>query len=194
MDELKRIIATLITATKIFTGKARLSYAHLLEPNSFYGAEAKYSASIIIPKSDTQSLEVIQQAIDNAIKKGIETYGKAFEGGRIHNPLHDGDIEKSGDPAYADSYFLNASNKIRPQVIDLKGKILTDPSEVYSGMYAQFSLEFFPYNVSGAGISVRLGNVLKLEDGEPLGKGSGPVSAAKEFGIKTETAFEDFFK
>ena len=34
MDKVREIMAVLIAATRIITGKIRVSYAHLLEPNS----------------------------------------------------------------------------------------------------------------------------------------------------------------
>jgi hypothetical protein len=53
-------------------------------------------------------------------------------------------------------------------------------SEMYSGVYARVSVNFFPYDNTGKkGIGCGLGNVQKLEDGEPLGN---RTSAASDFG------------
>ena len=46
--------AKMMTNTKAMTGKVRVSYEHLMEPASVNGGEPRYSASIIIPKKDTQ--------------------------------------------------------------------------------------------------------------------------------------------
>ena len=66
--------AILKNETKVVTGKVRLSYANIFEPKSINGSEPKYSVSLIIPKEDTQMVETIKQAIENA-KKGIKVNG-----------------------------------------------------------------------------------------------------------------------
>ena len=43
------------------------------------------------------------------------------------------------------------------------------PTDVYSGMYARVTVNFFPYDASGnRGVGFGLGNVCKTRDGEPL--------------------------
>lgn len=184
------MIAALMSPTRVKTGKTRVSYSHLLEPYGYSGEKKKYSSSIIIPKDDIETIRVIEEAINNAKKKGIDKFGKNFDNSRLHTPLHDGDIEKD-DPAYKDSYYINASSKDKPQVIDMDGRNLTDPSDVYSGMWARFILDFYPYSVSGTGIAVSLGNVQKVEDGEPLG--GTRSSALSDFGIENNDSSNDFF-
>ena len=53
------------------------------------------------------------------------------------------------------------------------------PTDVYSGMYARVTVNFFPYDASGnRGVGCGLGNVCKTRDGEPLGSlriGSYPI-------------------
>ena len=46
--------------TKVVTNEVRLSYANVWEPKSINGGTAKYSCSIIIPKSDTETVNAIQ--------------------------------------------------------------------------------------------------------------------------------------
>lgn len=44
--------------TKVVTGEVRLSYVHIFEPTAIdEGSEEKYSVSVIIPKSDKQTLK-----------------------------------------------------------------------------------------------------------------------------------------
>ena len=179
--------AKLMTNTKVMTGKVRVSYEHLMEPASVNGGEPKFSASIIIPKKDTQCIEVIQKAIDNAVQVGIEKFGKSFKNPKMHLPIHDGDTEKD-DPAYADSWYINISNKQKPGIVGLNRKPITDATEVYSGMWARFTINFYPYSVSGSGISASLQNCQKLEDDEPLG--GFKASANADFGDPDD---EDFF-
>jgi len=54
--------------TKVVTGVVRLSYEHVWEAVSINGSNPKYSASIIIPKDDTKTIDAINSAIDSAIK------------------------------------------------------------------------------------------------------------------------------
>lgn len=87
--------------TKVVTGVVRLSYANVWEAVSINGGTPKYSVSLIIPKSDTKTIEAINAAVDAAIKEGAAKFG-----GKIPNkaalklPLRDGDVERD-DEAYA---------------------------------------------------------------------------------------------
>jgi len=176
------------TETKVVTGKVRLSYAHLHEPHAIEGNEPKYSVSLIIPKEDKQTLKLIKEAIEEAKENA-----KALWGGKIpanlKTPLRDGDEDRPEDEAYANSYFINANSKRKPEIVDLKGNKGLGPEEVYSGCYARVSINFYGYNAAGnRGIACGLGNVQKLEDGERLGGGS---SAEEDFDFEDEEDFLD---
>ena len=86
-------MANKMNSTKVVTGVVRLSYANVWEPASINGSNPKYSVSLIIPKSDKQTLDAINAAVDAAIKEGVAKFG-----GKIPNkaalklPLRDGDI------------------------------------------------------------------------------------------------------
>lgn len=172
--------------TKVVTGTVRLSYAHVWEPHSVQGGKEKYSVSIIIPKSDTKTIEKIEKAVDAAIEEGIGKFGgKKPNRAALKLPLRDGDIEKD-DEAYKDSYFVNANSMTAPQIVDGNVEPILDRSEVYSGVYARVSISFYAFNVNGnKGIACGLGNIQKVKDGEPLG--GGKVSAANEF----DSIYED---
>ncbi|HCU9050557.1 TPA: DUF2815 family protein, partial [Staphylococcus aureus] len=50
--------AKVLNKTKVITGKVRASYANIFKPRSMQeGQEAKYSISLIIPKSDTSTIK-----------------------------------------------------------------------------------------------------------------------------------------
>lgn len=161
------------SATRVVTGKVRLSYVHLFEPYSNDPEkEPKYSVTILIPKSDKTTLGKIEKAIAQAKEDG-----KASKfGGKIppnlSTTLHDGDeeadLEKS--PEYAGHMYMAMSSKARPGIVDQDLNAILDSTAVYSGCYARVSINAFPYNTSGKkGISFGLNNVQFLEDGEPLG-------------------------
>lgn len=158
------------TGTKVTTGKVRLSYAHIFEPHAMNeGQEAKYSVSVIISKSDKETLKAIKEATDQAKKDGAGKWGNKIPG-NLKTPLRDGDVEREDDEAYEGCYFLNASSKNKPGVVDANVQPVLDATEVYSGCYARLTLNFYAYNASGnKGVAAGLGNIQKLEDGEPLG-------------------------
>ena len=168
-----------MNSTKVVTGVVRLSYANVWEPASINGSNPKYSVSLIIPKSDTKTLDAINAAVDAAIKEGAAKFG-----GKIPNkaalklPLRDGDTERDDDN-YAGCYFINANSKTAPQIVDKRVRPILDRSEVYSGVYAIVSLSFYAFNTNGnRGVACGLGNIQKVRDGEPLG---GRTNAASEF-------------
>lgn len=184
------------TETKVIIADARLSYANLFEPVSFNDQEPKYSVSLLISKDDKEGIEVIKKAIENARELGIEKRGKKFASGNIRTPLRDGDTEKPDDEIYAGHYFMNANAKRPPQVVGLfrdaeTGKpIPLGPEEVYSGCYANVSVNFYDYEVSGnKGVAVGLNNVQKTRDGERIG---GASSASDDFDFE-DADFEDDF-
>ena len=159
--------------TRIVTGKVRLSYANIWKPRqNDNGGDPKYSVSILIPKSDTETLAKINRAIDAAIQKGADKFGgKIPKRSMLKTPLRDGDEERD-DPVYAGCMFLNASSKDQPKIVDRKVQPILDQEEVYSGCYARVSINFFAYNTSGnRGIGAGLGNIQKLADGEHLSGG-----------------------
>lgn len=174
--------------TKVITGaNTRLSYFHGWEPVSINGSAEKYSVSVLIPKSDTETVNAINQAIDAAIEEGIAKFGgKKPNKATIKLPLRDGDVERD-DEAYKGHWFINANSTTAPQIVDRAVKPILDKSEVYSGCYGRVSLNFFAFNSNGnKGIAAGLGNIQKIRDGEPLG---GRTNAADDF---TTLDDEDF--
>lgn len=159
-------------STKVITGKALLSYEHLLIPQAgIGGGEPKYSVSLVIPKNDKKTIEKIEKAVQEAIKEGVTRFGAKFgKGANFRTPLRDGDLDKPDDPSYKDSYFLNVNSKTKPGIVDRDLNPILDPTEIYSGCFGRASIVAFPYSVNGStGVSFALHNVQKLEDGEPLG-------------------------
>lgn len=176
------------TGTKVTTGKVRLSYAHLFEPHAIEGNEPKYSVSVIIPKSDKETLQAIKEAVNEAKEQGKSKWNGKVPA-NVKTPLRDGDVDREGDEAYAGCYFLNANSKNKPGVVDINVQPILDSTEVYSGCYARLTLNFYAYNANGnKGIAAGLGNVQKLADGEPLG---GFTRAEDDFDA-IETAEDDF--
>ena len=160
---------------KVITGKdTRWSYANVWEPKSINGGVPKYSVSLIIPKSDTKTIEAIKKAIQAAYKEGeAKLKGNSrsvplLEA--IKTPLRDGDLERPDDEAYKNSYFVNANSTTPPGIVDASVQPILTRSEVYSGVYGRASINFYAFNSNGnRGIACGLNNLQKIRDGEPLG-------------------------
>lgn len=170
--------------SKVVTGTVRLSYANVWTPRAANeGSEPKYSASIIIPKADTATVDAIKKAVEVAIQEGVGKFGgKIPPRTTLKLPLRDGDEERPDDEAYKNAYFLNATSKLAPGIVDKHVQPILDHSEVYSGVYARVSLNFYAFNTSGnRGVACGLGNIQKIRDGEPLGGKTAPSADFSSF-------------
>lgn len=175
-------------STKVVTGKVRFSFVNVFEAKAFGENQTpKYSVMLLIPKSDVGTIDRMRKAIDAAAEKGKTT---KF-GGKIptvlKTTLKDADVDTNQDgDVFADiwdyaknHYIINVSSKIAPQIVDADRNPIINPVDFYSGCYGRASINFFAYNNNGnKGISAGLGNLQKLEDGEPLG---GITSAEQDF-------------
>lgn len=169
-------------STKVITGKVRFSYANVFEPTAMQdGQTPKYNVSIIISKSDTKTVEAIKKAIEAAKEAGKSKI--ADKNGKIpanlKTPLRDGDEEHPDDPAYENSYFINANSERKPGIVDRDLNPIMSRDDFYSGCYGRASINFYAFNVNSKGIACGLNNLQKLEDGERLAGGS---SAEEDFG------------
>lgn len=171
-------------ATKVLTGEVRLSYANLTTPRApQQGGEPKYSVTLLIPKTDTATIADINASIKAAYDDGVtKKWGGAHPAQKVI--VHDGDgLRPSGLP-FGDEckgcWVLTASTKNKPQVVGIDNlDCELAPSDIYSGMYARVTINFFAYDTAGSkGVGCGLGNVLKTRDGEAL---AGGASAASDF-------------
>lgn len=170
--------------TKVLTGEVRISYANLTTPRATQqGGEPKYSVTLLIPKTDVATLKDIEMSMNAAYEDGVT---KKWAGAHPQKKviLHDGDgLRPSGTPFGEECkghYVITASSKNKPQVVGIDN-INTElaPNDIYSGMYARVTINFFPYDTAGSkGVGCGLGNVMKTSDGEPL---AGGASAASDF-------------
>ena len=159
------------TSIKVVTGLVRFANVHLYKPMScVQGASPKYSVTLIIPKSDTKTIESINSAFAQVLELNNS---KLTNKPKIPYGLKDGDVER-GDPLYSDAYFINTSTSEKPGIVDVDLNPLIEPNDVYDGCYGRVSITFFAYSVNGkGGIGLGLNNVQKLKDGEPNQK---PIS------------------
>ena len=171
---------------KVITGPdTRWSYANVWEAKSINGGAPKYSVSLIIPKSDTVTVNKIKAAIEAAYQEG---QGKLKGNGKtvpplsvLKTPLRDGDQERPDSPEYAGCYFINANSASAPGIVDADRQEIIDRSEVYSGVYGRASINLYAFNSNGnKGIACGLNNLQKIR---------GKSRAADDFAIDAD---EDF--
>ena len=178
-----------VNSTKVVTGKVRFCYVNVFEPTAMNeGDTPKYNICVLIPKSDTATIDKINKAINAAKEAGKAKL--ADKNGRIPAnlklPMRDGDVERPDDPAFEGMYFINANSMRQPSIVDRSLNPIMTRDEFYSGCYGRASINFYAFNVSSKGIAAGLNNLQKLEDGEMLAGGS---TAEEDFG--GENAIED---
>ncbi|ERI92277.1 hypothetical protein HMPREF1982_02534 [Clostridiales bacterium oral taxon 876 str. F0540] len=176
---------TNINIQDVVTGKVRLSYVHLFTPYvSAQGGEARYSTTILLPKTDIITKQRIDAAINAAIQEGVVSKWNGVRPTVIAIPVYDGDgVRPSDGMPFGEEckghWVFTASSKQAPEIVDLRVQRIFNQAEIYSGIYARVSVRFFPYASNDKkGIGCGLGPVQKLEDGEPLVV---RVSAAEAF-------------
>lgn len=169
----------------ITTGKVRASFVHIFQPRQQDDGDPKYSVTLLIPKTDVNTLNAIYGEIEKAKQEGTQKVfgGSIPPGCRI--PIYDGDGVRpaSGEPFGEECkghMVITASAKLQPSIVGLDMQPIINPSEIYSGCYIRVSINFFAYNQRGnKGVGCGLNAVQKIEDGEPL---TTRVSAEEAFG------------
>ena len=157
-------------ANTVMTGKVRASFVHIFEPTAYRNNPPRYSCSLIIPKTDKETISAIRKAIDAAIEDGkVKWGGKVPPVSKLTLPLHDGDEDRPEDPAYANSYYVKASSLEKPGIVDRDLTPITDPRGIYPGCYIRAVLNLYPYDANGSkGVAAGLAHVQFWADGEPL--------------------------
>lgn len=194
--------------TKVRTEECRLSYVFLNTPRRPQNQngqqmqaqqgqngqqQERYGVTLLIPKTAVRTYNEIQAAIKAAADDAVTAKWNGVRPPVIKHTLHDGDgvREDSGLP-FGDEckghWVITANSNQKPQVVqfDANGALIpVQPQDIYSGMYAEVTLNFKGYLFAGKrGVTAYLGNVLKTRDGEPL---SGGASADADFGVPMAT-------
>lgn len=167
-----------VNPCKVITGpNTRWSFVNVWEAKSVNGGTPKYSISLIIPKTDTETIRKIKDAIKAAYEEGLNKLrGSSKTAPDLEDlkiPLRDGDRDRKDDPTYAGCMFINANSATAPGIVDAALNPIIERSEVYSGVYGRASITLYAFNSNGnRGIACGLNNLQKIRDGEPLGSRS----------------------
>ena len=169
-------------STRIVTEEVRFNYCYLMKPKQDnFGNQPKYSTTIMIPKTDTVTLNRIQTAIRNAKEEAKVSKWNGQIPPILQNstlPLKDGDTytDRMGNllpEIYRGHWVLNASTGLDypPKVVDVNLNPVIDHSAIYNGVWGRIALNFAGFNSNGnMGVSAYIStNVQKTRDDEPFG-------------------------
>ena len=155
----------------------KVLFPSVLVPSSYKGSPLKYSIRVIIPKSNTEEVKRLNEAVKAAYTAGADIL-RRNDGGLpplddIPTIIHDGE-EKGGEGDYEDCYYLTVTSKTAPGVVDSRLEPILDVNEIRSGDTCRVSMTFRAYSKdSYKGITARLNNVQKT--GTAREKETGPA-------------------
>lgn len=177
--------------TRILLTNVRASYAHVFTPSPMGTNNVlKYSVCILINPNDTENLNKLKQAQEEAQALGIHKKWGGQLPVLLKKPLRNGnEKDLSKNPEYANMYFVNASSDEKPLILDRARQPITDPALFYSGCMMNALVQLYPYNTAGnKGIAVGLKGVQFVSDGEHLAGGAS-VNDFEDYDGGTDTSF-----
>jgi hypothetical protein len=158
------------------------SFVHLNKPQAAApDAPEKYSLAVVLRQDNKEHMAFL-----DILRKECNKVAKENFGGKIPKklrlPFRDGDEEDRPEWEGCITFNASASVDYRPGMVDKELQPIIDPGELYSGMHCRVSLRPYAWShqTGGKGVSLGLGNVQKIADGESLGGG----------GVKPETEFD----
>lgn len=169
--------------TEVKTGKVRLSYCYLHQPDKRKRDNAdEYRTTLLIPKSDTATVNALKAA--TAAAKAAK-WGTQVPTG-LKPAVHDGDeidVEtgrfKQESAEYRDHFYLTARSTRPVKLITGDRSPITDPRDLVSGDYAVVYLAAAGYDVDGSrGVKWYLNLVQRAGRGKPLG-GAGMIDVSQ---------------
>ncbi len=166
--------------TRLITPPCLASYCTVLEAEEDLSGRMMYSVSLIFNKDNTD-----MDALEAAVKMAKE---EKFGSGKIKkfkNPIRDGDEERDEFEEYQNAWFINASSKRRPGIIDYRTGDVVDTDDedigIYSGCTIRCSVTFFGFDQKGnKGVGCGLNNIQVLKRGDRLDGGQGAESAFED--------------
>ena len=169
---------------------ARLNYLKVFKPDPFYQDKEKYTAVLIIDKSDEETVSLIKQTIREAHASATAGAMK-FQLTKDNQPLKDGPVKFPENPAFANAYYMNVSTTHKPTVLRKEKDgtyVQLGEGDVKDGDYALAIVSIRPYTTKGnSGITAYLDRILFVREGEPLG-GLSNADAFGDADVQTGTA------
>ena len=190
---------------QIVLPKFQVWFEHLMEPRKvdinnrpLEEKDWSYECMAVFDSVD-QMVQVDKQRWQDMINAAKQVRDAFFEGNvpaNYRSPLKSGtdyNTKHNGKyPALVGKTIINLKSKgQKVGIVDANNRRIIDPSAVYSGMYAIADGTWFGYNVGGGesvGLSFGLNNIMKVADGEPLGRVNNPEAAFREIDASVYTA------
>lgn len=180
---------------KIQIRNLRLAFPELFEARAGEeGGTPKYGAKFVVPANHPQIDEIEKAMFATAEAKwggkaktiyaNLTKTGKpkVVEVAFVRQPYANSD----GEPydGFEDAFYLTASNKVRPTVIDGDRTPLTAADgKPYSGCYVNAIIEFWAQdNKYGRAVRAELKGVQFVKDGDAFG-GGGSAASAEDFDV-----------
>jgi hypothetical protein len=167
-------------AKKEFTGinltlpTGRLAYPVVFEQKyNDLKKKDEWAVTILFDKK-TADLSKLKATIVQAAKNefGANVDLKTLDLKRII----DGDLPNAkGEPRpdyYKGQWVVKAATRLKaPGVVDAQLNKILDPSEIYSGVYANVNVTVKAYSQPNQGVTLYLNHLQKVKDGEPIAGG-----------------------
>ena len=84
--------------TNVTTGEVRFSYVHVFKPYAAQpGQEERYSVTVLVPKTDTDTMARINAAIEAAKQRGVSDKWNGVCPPIVPTPVYDGDGVRPSD-------------------------------------------------------------------------------------------------
>lgn len=165
------------------TGEVRLSYPNLVSGETSKKADGstltKYTAVLLLKKDAEdakETLDALKAFASSAAKKKFgEDCAPKIQKLKIKNgDAVDEDTGKLVSKDNVGCYVLQVSTYRKPQIVNAKKEPVGE-DEMYAGCYVRATLGVRAYSFKGdngvtsKGVTLTVGNVQKLRDGEPFG-------------------------
>lgn len=170
----------------------RFSYLNVAKPRTnVNNGKLEYSTTILIPKTNTEDIQKVRDAIEEGKEELWLSKGKKVPP-KFWDPLKDGDEDTNnkGEPFGEECHGMMVLNCKRgadqtaPGILDSRGQKMLDTAEFKSGDWGAVCVDIYTYVKGDTGAGAGLQHVMKLRDGEPLGNS---ISAERAFeGIEAD--------
>lgn len=173
-------------STNIVTPTGRASYPNVFEPRAYGDQEPEFGINVIFDDdADLSQLEAAIHAVASA------KWGKKLPT-NLQTPIRVGDDESKHE--YFGKRFISAKRKAKrgkPGVVDERRKLITAESGVfYPGCQCRISCRPFAWSYMGKnGISLGLGNVQRIGDGERFGGSDDPNDEFTDVPVEAEDLY-----
>lgn len=183
----------LIEDNTVRVGEGRISYPHLfIAVPSTLNPEPKYSLDFLIPKSNTEAIEVIKLAIAKATEKGIKTYWNGVKPIKFNDQIiKDGDAQYTSEGrkiTETEGYWViraDSKETRKPGVYDdsrgIGREVLNenDTERIYGGCWGWLVGAVIAYDTPAQkGVKIYLNSFIKSRDDEPFGGSARALAAA----------------